>query len=82
MNITDAKKALESDGFTVEIDKDTTGLIELIASKNGISETFYDCNIKGFCSTYLCEFNTTDQIVAYANKSIKLYLATLKEITP
>ena len=72
MKIEQAKKALEQAGFKVSIDNETDGLNELSASKDGYSETFFDCNLSGHCSTYLCEFDTKERLVAYAEKSIKL----------
>ena len=65
-----AKTALIADGFETRIDEDTDGLVELHASKDGFSETFFDAS--GECSTYIRDFKDFDSIVKYANKSIEL----------
>ena len=62
-----AKKALVKAGFDVYIDEN-----EIIASKGGYSETFYNNNLENHCSTYLCEFDTDERLIKYANKSIEL----------
>ena len=54
-------------GFDVYIDEN-----EIIASKGGYSETFYNNNLENHCSTYLCEFDTDERLIKYANKSIEL----------
>lgn len=72
MDIEQAKEALEKDGFNVTIDTETDGLIELNASKEGFSETFYDSTLNNHCSNYLCEFDNNESLVKYANKSIEL----------
>ena len=72
MKLLKAKSVLQNAGFNVTIDTDTDGLTELSACKNNICEVFYDSTRIGFCSTYLCEFDSPESIVKYADKSILL----------
>lgn len=68
-----AIELLETDGFVVAVDYETDGLVELIAKKDGYSETFFDCKLEEQCSTYLAQFDETKfSIVKYANKSIEI----------
>lgn len=68
-----AKELLEADGFTVDVDYETDGLVELHAKKDGYTETFFDCKLEDHCSTYLAQFDETQySIVKFANKSIEI----------
>ena len=72
MKLQQAEKALKAAGFKTTIIDNDDSLVELYAEKNGICEIFYDCNVSGHCSTYICEFDGEDQLIKYAEKSIRL----------
>ena len=71
ITLTEANEALHLAGFSVQIDNDTDGFVEIIASKGGLSETFFDTSSRE-CHQYLGCFNSVERLVAYAEKSIDI----------
>jgi len=71
ITLNDAAQALTQAGFTVQIDNDTDGFVELIAHKDGFCETFFDADYQG--PQYLGSFKCKELLVAYAEKSIVLH---------